>query len=180
MRLSRRELLLTGLAAGLAATSPCPPARASAARQAASPVPVALSDEDGYDLSLRYRPVVEADLFAHYRAATARIVRLSSGPLAQSITGELDRACQSMLNHRPTGAESVTANGAVLTGTPNASPAVRAAIDPSRLSALGDEGFILRAALINGDTAIVIAANPSMSAPAELAGDGSWEEVTVT
>src|SRR5690242_13822455 len=101
MRLTRRELLQSGVAVGIAAASSIPFAQVSPAPQVASPVPAVLPDEDGYDLWLRYRPVIDADLFAHYREATAQIVRLSSGPLAQSITDELDRACRGMLDHRP-------------------------------------------------------------------------------
>jgi alpha-glucuronidase len=159
MRLNRRALLKTGFAAGIAAASLSPHAPASPAPQIASPVLVALPDEDGYDLWLRYRPVIDAHLIAHYVAATARIVRLSSGPLAQSITDELDRACKGMLNHSPTAVESVTANGTILIGTPDASRELRQAIDPSGLSTLGEEGFVLRTTSINGYTTIVIAAN---------------------
>ena len=159
MRLNRRELLLTGIAAGAAAASLSLHTQTPSAPQIASPAPAALPDEDGYDLWLRYRPVPDARLLAQYRAATARIVQLSSGPLAQSITDELDRACQGMLNQRPTTAPSVTANGTILIGTPDSAPELRQAIAPSRLSALGDEGFVLRTTSIDGNAAIAIAAN---------------------
>src|SRR5262245_31513798 len=159
MRLNRREFLQTGFAAGIAAASSSPRAQASAARQSAPPVPVALPDEDGYDLWLRYRLVTDTQLLAHYRGATGRLVRGSSGPLAQSITDELDRACQGMLNHRPTAAASVTANGSILIGTPDASPELRQAIDSSGVAALGNEGFVLRTTSIDGYRTIAIAAN---------------------
>src|SRR3712207_7628891 len=55
---------------GIAAARPSPHAQASSAPQVASPVPVAVPDEDGYELWLRYRPVIDAHLLAHYRAAT--------------------------------------------------------------------------------------------------------------
>jgi alpha-glucuronidase len=159
MRLNRRELLLTGVAAGIVAASSLLHAHTSPAPQVASPVPASLPGEDGYDLWLRYRPVLDTHLLAHYRAATDHIVQLSSGPLAQAITDELDRACKGMLNHSPTAAQSVTANGTILIGTPDASPELRKAIDPSSLSTLGDEGFVLRTTSTNGYTTIIIAAN---------------------
>jgi alpha-glucuronidase len=159
MRLNRRVFLQTGFAAGMAAASPSPHVQASPASQVASPVPAALPDEDGYDLWLRYRPVLDPQLLAHYRAATAHIVQLSSGPLAQSIVDELERACQGMLNHRPSAAASVTADGTILVGLPDASRELRQAVDPSSLSELGDEGFVLRTTSINTYPTIVIAAN---------------------
>ncbi len=155
MPLNRREFLQAGLAAAL----PPLPSPAASLRQAASPVPAALPDEDGYELWLRYRPVRDSQLLAHYRAATAFVVQRVAGPMAQSITDELSRACQGMLARNSEAAQSVTAGGTILIGTPDASPEIRQAIDATDLAAAGNEGFILRTLPINGHTTIVIAAN---------------------
>src|SRR5689334_18759667 len=159
MRLDRREFLQVGLAAGLAAAIPPLHARMTATAPIAGTAAEAPPDEDGYELWLRYRPVVDADLLAHYRAATANIVVRSPSPLAQSIADELDRACQGMLNQRPASAAPVTATGTIFVGAPNSSPDLRTVIDPATLATLGDEGFILKTTPIDGHAAIVIAAN---------------------
>lgn len=138
MRLTRRELLATGVVAGIAVANSSPRAHAAPAAQAATPVSVAVPDEDGYDLWLRYRPVVDVDLLAHYRAAAARVVRLMAGPLAQSITDELDRACTGMLDQHPTASSSVTANGTILIATPDTSPELGKTVRTNRLVAISD------------------------------------------
>jgi alpha-glucuronidase len=159
LSISRREFLQVELAASIAAASSHLHAHAVPAPPAASPVPVTLPDEDGYELWLRYRLVTDAELLAHYRAATARMVLPSSSPLAQSIADELGRACKGMLDQTPATAQSVTANGTILIATPDASPTIRQVVDPTRLSALGDEGFVLKTTSIDGFTTIVVAAN---------------------
>jgi alpha-glucuronidase len=159
MRLDRRTFLRTGFAAGLAAAHPSPSTRLAAPTPAASQTAEAPPDEDGYDLWLRRRPVADADLLAHYRAATARVVQRSSGPLTQSIADELDRACKGMLDRTPIATQSLTAPGTIFIGAPASSPAIRTAIDPAALAAIGDEGFVLKTISIDGRPTIVVAAN---------------------
>lgn len=159
MRFDRRGLLQAVLLAGVVSEVPFRGTGAAPATPAASPVPLPLPNEDGYELWLRYRPVDDPQLLAHYRAAVSRIVQLSSGPIAQAITDELDRVCKGMLDHRPVAAGTVTANGTILIGTPDTSSELRNVIDAAHLSTLGDEGFVLRTTAINGYTTIVIAAN---------------------
>jgi alpha-glucuronidase len=155
MRINRRVFLGTGVITVAAIASMHPGVRIPAA----TPVPASLPDEDGYDLWLRYRPVADALLLTQYRLATTQIVNLASGPMAQSIAEELDRACAGMLNQKPVPAGSVTESGTILIGIPNASPVLRTAVDASALSGLGDDGFILKTASIDGYSTIVIAAN---------------------
>ncbi|HET8524479.1 MAG TPA: alpha-glucuronidase family glycosyl hydrolase [Thermomicrobiales bacterium] len=159
MRLNRRAFVQSGLAAGAVIAGMTQDAQVSTAPPVPSPHTPLLPNEDGYELWLRYRPVTEAPLLAQYRSATARIVQLASGPIAQSINDELDRACKGMLNQRPTSATSVTKSGTILMGTPDRSSVIQSAIDGSLLSTLGDEGYVLRTASVSGHATTIIAAN---------------------
>ncbi len=161
MRIDRRSFLQSVLGACAVIAAPSQKVGASTATPLASPVavPGSLPDEDGYDLWLRYRPVADTKLLANYRSATAQIVQLAADPIAQSITAELDRACKGMLNQSPIPSKSVTADGTILIGSPKNSKSIRDAVDASRLSSLGNEGFVLKTHSIDGHATIIVAAN---------------------
>lgn len=165
MTVNRRQVLTAGVVAGIAAAGMAaewPHRRVHLSLPAtpvASPIPQTVSGEDGYELWLRYRLVADASLLARYRAATISLVQPSSSPIARSIAAELERACTGLLGQIPVSAQAVNGHGTILIATADASPAIRQVVDPTRLSTLGDEGFVLKTTVIAGFSTIVVTAN---------------------
>ena len=113
--------------------------------------------EDGYDLWLRYHPVESAEARAAYQARATQIVAESGSPTLQAAQRELSAGLAGLLGATvPTG-RAVTANGAILLGTPSSSAAIAALkLD---LSKAGREGYVIRNATVGGRSVIAIAAN---------------------
>jgi alpha-glucuronidase len=128
------------------------PTHESAARTAA---PV----EDGYDLWLRYRQLPIGPRLTGYRAELTRIVLDGSSPTLDAARDELTRGLGGLLGVSIPVEKSVSANGAIILGTPNGSPIVKSLRLDDALKSAGKEGFILRSATVNGKRATVIAAN---------------------
>src|SRR5579885_1365865 len=80
--------------------------------------------EDGYDLWLRYVPV-EGARRVEYRAAARQLV-LSAEPSAtlRAARAEIDRGLAGMLGAAPVRTDRVTADGAIVLGTPASSPLI--------------------------------------------------------
>jgi alpha-glucuronidase len=112
--------------------------------------------EDGYDLWLRYR-AVEAPQIGAYRAHATQIVVAAGSPALDAARRELSIGLAGLLSAEAPQAREVTANGAILLGTPTASPAIAALrLD---LAAAGREGYVIRSMRVGGRSATVIAAN---------------------
>jgi hypothetical protein len=110
----------------------------------------AVHGEDGYDLWLRYRPI-ESPWLAQYRSA-ARDLVAPEGPAR----AELLRALPGLLHTTPRLANTVSRDGAVVLGTPQSSGTIAGLhLD---LQDLGDEGFLLRSAAVDGHRALIVAA----------------------
>ncbi|HXS30404.1 MAG TPA: alpha-glucuronidase family glycosyl hydrolase, partial [Steroidobacteraceae bacterium] len=112
--------------------------------------------EDGYDLWLRYRPL-PAEEAAAYRAHTTQLVLDVSTPMRGAARAELLRAFSGLLGSAPAVTATITADGAILAGTPGSSPQI-AGLHLS-LRALGNEGYMIRSVTVDGHAATVIAAN---------------------
>jgi alpha-glucuronidase len=110
--------------------------------------------EDGYDLWLRYRPV-EAPWAQRYRNAATLLVP-PRVPIDAALT-ELTRGIQGLLGANPLVAAHVTHDGAIVLGTPASSRTI--ADLHLALDDLGPEGYIIQSMTIDGNRAIVIAAN---------------------
>ena len=80
--------------------------------------------EDGYDLWLRYRPM-ETGALAQYRPLASVIVSEGASPSLEAAKAELTQGLSGLLD-RPVRAGAV-ADGAVVIGTPAASPLTVAA-----------------------------------------------------
>jgi len=112
-------------------------------------------DEDGYELWLRYRPLPAAERRRLLRwAGTLVLPRGPSAPV-QSAAAELERALGVMLGAAPARAK-VVENGALILATPQSFPRLRKLDLP--LETLGDEGFLLRALVLDGHRVTLIAA----------------------
>ena len=120
--------------------------------------------EDGYELWLRYVPVADGPLLASYRQAITHVALEGDSPTLTAARHELERGLRGLLAadipfvDRPTGA------GALVVGTPAGSATVRALGLTADLEPLGPEGYLLRAATVEGRPAIVVAANTDIGA----------------
>ncbi|HTQ37240.1 MAG TPA: alpha-glucuronidase family glycosyl hydrolase [Steroidobacteraceae bacterium] len=111
--------------------------------------------EDGYDLWLRYRPLPAAQAAA-YRTHTTQLVLDGATPTRAAARAELLRGLGGLLGRAPATAKQL-ADGAIIAGTPASSPQLaQLHLD---LRALGDEGYLIHSATVNGHAATVIAAN---------------------
>ncbi len=106
--------------------------------------------EDGYDLWLRYVP----------QASTARITQLvatADSEVQAATRDELRRGLAGVQGAVPAAGATVTRAGALLVGTPASSAQIaRLGLD---LDGLGDEGYRLRSAVVDGHATTVVAAN---------------------
>ncbi|HEY8454797.1 MAG TPA: alpha-glucuronidase family glycosyl hydrolase [Actinopolymorphaceae bacterium] len=159
-RLSRRHLLGTAgsLAAGsflLGTTQPATAWAGPAGELAGQPT--SLPDEDGHELWLRYRLVSDLKLLSAYRRALAYVVAPERGDVVQSAVDELCRGLSGLTGRTVRRRQNVTADGAVVIGTPDTSRLIADAVDRSQLQRLGPDGYILTRRRIRSYDTIVAA-----------------------
>ncbi|MGH3488688.1 MAG: alpha-glucuronidase family glycosyl hydrolase [Actinopolymorphaceae bacterium] len=135
--LSRRTILTSGTAAAAAAYL-----SAHLGGAAIAAPPAGLPDEDGYDLWLRYRRVGHAERLAEYRHRLMGIAPQGSGALLHSAAAELRRGLAGLLDRDVPPVDP--GDGAVVLGTYDESPVVRAHVSRDEVEALGGEGYVLR------------------------------------
>lgn len=117
--------------------------------------------EDGYALWLRYVPL-DAGRQAAYRAHATELVVDAGTPTGRAIRDELQRGLHGLLGRAPVLAAGAGRAGAIVVGTPSTSPQLAAlGLD---LSALGEEGYLLRSVRIDGRPATAVAANTELGA----------------
>lgn len=109
--------------------------------------------EDGYDLWLRYRPLPAAQVNAVAARATS-VVRDEADPTIELAAAELARGMSGLIGRAV--ATGNVANGAIVIGTVRSA---RIAALRLPLADLGDEGFVVRSATVDGKPVTVIAAN---------------------
>jgi alpha-glucuronidase len=118
--------------------------------------------EDGYDLWMRYVPVEGAPL-REYRSATTELVvdDAASGTL-RAARAEIVRGLDGMLGAAPPRSNRVTADGAIVIGTPGSFPRIaRLGLDLARL---GVQGYLIRSVMIDGHQATLIAGTTDIGA----------------
>ena len=141
MKLSRREFAVTSLAgaAGLCLGG-------FEIRGFAAEPPTQPPDEDGYKLWLRYAPPGDA---ARNYPKTVRQIRVDgTSATAGIIRDELRSAISAMLGGAISKNENSLADGTVIVGTPGNSATIRDLNWTKDLSAVGEEGYIIRSARI--------------------------------
>ncbi|AQR75779.1 alpha-glucuronidase family glycosyl hydrolase [Sphingomonas sp. LM7] len=116
--------------------------------------PLGAHAETGYDLWLRYQPV-EDEWRVRYAAATAQVIAPSS-PAIDVAFDELIRGLEGLLGRAPTRRDGAIGDGAIVLGTEK-SPRIASLGLP--LARLGNEGYLIRSATIEGKRVTVIAAN---------------------
>ncbi len=123
------------------------------------------TDEDGYDLWLRYRPL-EAAAKARLQAQARSIVLTApSSATTQVAVNELQRALAAMLGKAPALAAKPQ-DGALVLATPASLLELR-----DELSQLGCEGYLLRHTRLQGHPVTLIAANSDIGL---LYGSFAW------
>jgi alpha-glucuronidase len=113
--------------------------------------------EDGYELWLRYHPV-EAKAQVQYRQLATGLVPRGTSATLTVARDELQRGLGGLLARSIPVAAQIRANGAIVFGTPAASPLIRG-LDLSRL---GTEGYLIRSLTAEGHKVTVIAGNSDL------------------
>lgn len=158
-RLSPVGWLLLCTACG---ADPRPSPRAAGDDTAMAAPAGAPGDEDGYRLWLRYPRVWEPTRLAEYQAAFAELVTFSDTPALGAAQAELERGLVGLLGAAPTRARGVTREGSIVLATSD-SPALSGVAGLEALAALGPEGFVVRAAAIEGHAVTLIAGNSDVA-----------------
>lgn len=112
--------------------------------------------EDGYDLWLRYRPVDAVSVHGS-RAGPLTIVGGGGSPTLDAAGRELRRGLSGLLGRDVPLAGEVRHAGDVVFGTPRSLSVIGRL--PLALSAVGEEGYVIRSQTVAGHRVTVIAAN---------------------
>jgi alpha-glucuronidase len=125
--------------------------------------------EDGSDLWLRYVMVSDTAKLAAYQATATQIVvqnytDTTTHPTLGIIRDELNMGLDGLLGKDVPDSDTVTADGAVIVGTPTTSTIIAALNLSAALDAAGNEGFIIRTTTSNSHSVTVIASNTEVGA----------------
>ncbi|HZZ28251.1 MAG TPA: alpha-glucuronidase family glycosyl hydrolase [Pirellulales bacterium] len=153
MKVSRRSFVATGVA-GLAGALVGRTARCVATE-------MALPDEDGYKLWLRYAPPgSNAEV---YRRLATQIFVTGQSATAKAIREELSAGLAGILGAAIPASESIE-DGAIIVGTPKTSDAINRLNWTADLDEVGPEGFLIRSTTIANHPVIGIASNGELGA----------------
>lgn len=126
-----------------------------------------IEDEDGSELWLRYVQVTDTNKLAEYRSIATNIVvpNPSSSATLAIIQDELNMGLDGLLSQDVpyTDTESIS-DGSIIVGTPTSSLIINDLNWGDTLSSLGDEGYVIKSATIDGNNITVIASNGEFGA----------------
>ncbi|AMY12339.1 Extracellular xylan exo-alpha-(1-_2)-glucuronosidase precursor [Luteitalea pratensis] len=114
--------------------------------------------EDGYDLWLRYRPIVDEARRVEISAHATAIVAPAGGETMRVAVDELQRGLRGLTGHEASRVPAPDRGGAIVLGTPASSPAIAALRLEEALKAVGDEGYVLRSVRVQDRPVTVVAA----------------------
>ncbi len=118
--------------------------------------------ENGYDLWLRYVPIENKPVLAHYRQLISGIHVIGKSPSLIIALNEITRAGNGLLNlNIPTVSSINKQNLLVLANT--SSPLINKIVDASVANKLGKEGFAIMTRMINGKQCILITGNTDIA-----------------
>jgi alpha-glucuronidase len=115
--------------------------------------------ESGYRLWLRYDKVADPLLHSTYVSSIKQLVFPGNSAILNSAQQELTTALKGLLGLQLQKSVNVSADGALLIGTPASSKLIASLPMAANLKAAGAEGYIIRSLKVNGKSTIVIAAN---------------------
>lgn len=111
--------------------------------------------EDGYDLWLRYKPVINKTVLQQYKNAITGINLPGTSPTLLAARAELQMGLKGMLGR----AVNSSTKGSLIAGTPSSSKVIASLHLESALTTLGDEGFLIKTSKADNSSQLVIAAN---------------------
>ncbi|MCC9167371.1 alpha-glucuronidase family glycosyl hydrolase [Pontibacter harenae] len=121
--------------------------------------------EDGYRLWQRYDLVNNSDRLKEYQQSIAEVVIEGNSPTLSVAKNELNMALQGLLGRTiPSSSRQTQSSGALVVGTPASSATVASLKLNNKLKNLGDEGYLIQSATINGKKSTVVAANTDIGA----------------
>ncbi|MBI5958919.1 MAG: alpha-glucuronidase, partial [Chloroflexi bacterium] len=115
--------------------------------------------EDGYELWLRYEPIVPGPILTEYRAALTQIVIGTLSATLEAAREELTLALERMLETSIPILEQIEQDGTLIIGTPHSSALVAEVHLQEELLEAGDEGFVIIRQPVRDRDCIVIAGN---------------------
>ena len=130
----------------------------------AGPAAPNAAGETGRDLWLRYPPIPDDAVRGAYRQRISLVVAAGGSPAALAAAAELQRGLRGLLAAEAPRSDTVTADGAVVIGTPTSSAVVAGLGWTEALTRLGDEGYLIRSTSIGGRAATVIASKGAVGA----------------
>src|SRR5688572_8204241 len=133
-------------------------ARAGAAFALFGALAVPARAETGYDLWLRYRPIRDTARLQNVRGLATAIVREeAASPIVRTAVAELGRGPFGLLDVRVPVVDRIAGDGALVVGTPSGSRAIASLGWSGALDRLSADGYLIRAATIQGRKVTVIA-----------------------
>ncbi len=122
------------------------------------PTAIIVRAEDGYRLWLRYNSL-STETARIYRSSIKTLVFSGNSETINAARNELETGLNGLLDGKIYVSDNFSGNDAVIVGTPKSSSVIAALKLENQLSALGNEGFIIRSFKIKNQSAIVIASN---------------------
>src|SRR5690606_21611429 len=115
--------------------------------------------EDGYRLWLRYEKVADPALLNSYKAALSEVAVFGDSPTTALIKEELQIGLAGLLGGQAPLSDRISKGRGVVVGTPSNSAFIASLGLRDKLSALGEEGYLLLSIKDRGRNLITIAAN---------------------
>ena len=115
-------------------------------------------DEDGSQLWLRYPKIALASKLTEYQSALTHVVNAGNSATLQLAQAEVVKGLSGLLGQTVATADAPTGDGAVVLGTPDSSSLIKG-LAIADLSKVGNEGYVIQAAVLGGKQAIIVAGN---------------------
>ena len=117
-----------------------------------------VSAQDGYEMWLRYDLIQDAELLSEYRNQLRHLKMSSDSPTMKAAKKEIQAGINGLLEQELSIIENIRTES-IVAGTPENSSYISNLKWNDQLAAVGDEGYLIKNAEINGQSVIVIAAN---------------------
>ncbi|MDR9367150.1 MAG: alpha-glucuronidase family glycosyl hydrolase [Balneolaceae bacterium] len=117
------------------------------------------TSEDGYRAWLRYENVEDDELLYEYKELIRAVVLRGNSETTRAIEVELKQAIPGLLDMEVPFHNNIQVDGTLVIGTPETSEEIAGLDFANKLETVGDEGYVIENAGIDGYETIVIAAN---------------------
>ncbi len=118
------------------------------------------SAEDGYRMWLRYDEISSRQLLEEYRTSLSRVILNESSATMTAVKREIEAGLNGLLaTNISFDASSADGGGMLILGTPQNSEMIAGMGLNERLSAVGNEGYLIERTAAQNGTAVVVAAN---------------------